>query len=282
MLRCRAARCRTVRPAASRTPAAGRPPHRAASAAERARPVRERQRSPAEFERGEELRGLRRSDPADLRQIGGSRSHQTVHAAARAQQFVGDAAARPAPRNPLPSTSATSSLSPSAVGPWRSSFSRGRSSGDRSFIVLQRERNAYTSTDVVASIVRRHPRASRSSRPLPAAAILPIRKSSRRRARSTRRAPPAPIGTPPRNTPAADEALKNANVAVEQRDYRLALNDALDSRERAQNAAKLAVDGKAAARSAADQAIDGGERGRRRRGRKAEGRRQRRMRPPAR
>ena len=55
---------------------------------------------------------------------------------------------------------------------------------------------------------------------------------------------------------AAVDALKNANAAVEQRDYRLALNDALDSRERAENAAKLAVDGKAAARSAAERALN--------------------------
>ena len=40
-----------------------------------------------------------------------------------------------------------------------------------------------------------------------------------------------------------------------QRDYRLALNHALDSRERAQNAAKQAADGKAAARVDADRAV---------------------------
>jgi hypothetical protein len=54
---------------------------------------------------------------------------------------------------------------------------------------------------------------------------------------------------------AAVEALKNAHTAVDQRDYRLALNDALDSKERAENAARLAIDGKAAARSAADKAL---------------------------
>jgi Domain of unknown function (DUF4398) len=54
---------------------------------------------------------------------------------------------------------------------------------------------------------------------------------------------------------AAVDALKNAHTAVEQRDYRLALNDALDSKERAENSAKLAVEGKAAARSAADKAL---------------------------
>jgi hypothetical protein len=54
---------------------------------------------------------------------------------------------------------------------------------------------------------------------------------------------------------AAVEALKNARTAVDQRDYRLALNDALDSKERADNSAKLAIEGKAAARSAADKAL---------------------------
>jgi len=54
---------------------------------------------------------------------------------------------------------------------------------------------------------------------------------------------------------AAEEALKNANVAVQQRDYRLALNDALDARERAETAAQQAADAKAAARVASDRAL---------------------------
>lgn len=54
---------------------------------------------------------------------------------------------------------------------------------------------------------------------------------------------------------AATEALKNASVAVEQRDYRLALNHALDGLERAQNAARQAVDRKAVARVNAERAI---------------------------
>ena len=41
---------------------------------------------------------------------------------------------------------------------------------------------------------------------------------------------------------AAEDALKRAHDAVDQRDYRLALNDALDTRERAQTAAKEAVE----------------------------------------
>jgi len=43
------------------------------------------QRPPAEFERGHQLRRLRCADPADARQIGGSRSHQAVHATAGVQ-----------------------------------------------------------------------------------------------------------------------------------------------------------------------------------------------------
>ena len=44
---------------------------------------------------------------------------------------------------------------------------------------------------------------------------------------------------------AANTALKNANDAVQQGDYRLALNHALDGREQAQNAARVAADTKA-------------------------------------
>ena len=54
---------------------------------------------------------------------------------------------------------------------------------------------------------------------------------------------------------AAETALKNATDAVDQRDYRLALNRALDARERAQNAAQEAVTRKAAARADASRAL---------------------------
>jgi hypothetical protein len=55
---------------------------------------------------------------------------------------------------------------------------------------------------------------------------------------------------------AAQTALKKAHDAVADRDYRLALNHALDSREQAQNAAKDAADHKAAARTDADRAVN--------------------------
>jgi Domain of unknown function (DUF4398) len=54
---------------------------------------------------------------------------------------------------------------------------------------------------------------------------------------------------------AAVEALARAEAAVAQRDYRLALSQALDSRERAQNAAKLAASQKAAVRSDAERLL---------------------------
>jgi hypothetical protein len=54
---------------------------------------------------------------------------------------------------------------------------------------------------------------------------------------------------------AAEEALKRAHEAVDQRDYRQALNAALDARERAQTAAKEAVNGKVIARVDADKTL---------------------------
>jgi hypothetical protein len=54
---------------------------------------------------------------------------------------------------------------------------------------------------------------------------------------------------------AAEDALKRAREAVAQRDYRLALNNALDARERAQNASKETADKKAAARTDAEREL---------------------------
>jgi hypothetical protein len=56
---------------------------------------------------------------------------------------------------------------------------------------------------------------------------------------------------------AAQEALKQANDAVVQRDYRLALNHALDARERAQSSAKDATERKAAVKVEAERAMAG-------------------------
>jgi hypothetical protein len=54
---------------------------------------------------------------------------------------------------------------------------------------------------------------------------------------------------------AATDALKRSEAAVAAGDYRLALNHAIDSRERAQSAAKMAVEGRADARGQAERAI---------------------------
>jgi hypothetical protein len=54
---------------------------------------------------------------------------------------------------------------------------------------------------------------------------------------------------------AAEDALKRSHDAVAQRDYRLALNAALDARERAQTATKQAADEKITARLGAERAL---------------------------
>jgi hypothetical protein len=54
---------------------------------------------------------------------------------------------------------------------------------------------------------------------------------------------------------AAEGALARARTAVDERDYRLALNHSLDSRERAQAAATQAANLKAAARTEAERAL---------------------------
>ncbi len=54
---------------------------------------------------------------------------------------------------------------------------------------------------------------------------------------------------------AAQDALKKSEDAVTAGDYRQALSFALDSRERAQTAAKMAVEGRANARGQAERAI---------------------------
>lgn len=53
----------------------------------------------------------------------------------------------------------------------------------------------------------------------------------------------------------AVDALAQADVAVAAKDYRLALSQALDSRERAQNAARSAVDARARARGDAEREL---------------------------
>jgi hypothetical protein len=58
---------------------------------------------------------------------------------------------------------------------------------------------------------------------------------------------------------AAETALRRSHEAVEQRDYRQALNHALDARERAQTSAREAADKKALARGRAERAVTAAE-----------------------
>jgi hypothetical protein len=59
----------------------------------------------------------------------------------------------------------------------------------------------------------------------------------------------------PTELAAATTALKNATDAVDQGDYRLALNHAIDSREQAQNAARVAADTRAKVRGDIERSI---------------------------
>ena len=59
----------------------------------------------------------------------------------------------------------------------------------------------------------------------------------------------------PTELAAANQALKQANDAVTGRDYRLALNYALESREEAQNAARTAADSRAKLRGNVERSI---------------------------
>ena len=162
----------------------------------------------------------------------------------------------PLRRKPLPSTSATSSLSPSArravaqqllARPIvrRQVFHRttGRFSAGK-----RREPRRILSGHVVGAssvpcllvvAVDRRSRRAAIPRQGNAAGAGRDRRGARRRRRSSTR---------PTSSPRRRRRCKKAHDAVAQRDYRLALNYALDSRERAQNAAKDAADHKATAR----------------------------------
>jgi hypothetical protein len=59
----------------------------------------------------------------------------------------------------------------------------------------------------------------------------------------------------PEEYKAAADTLKAANDAVTQRDYRLALNNALDSRDRAQSAARLAAETRARVRGEVERSM---------------------------
>ena len=84
---------------------------------------------------------------------------------------------------------------------------------------------------------------------------LLTRKWIRRRAPSMPRAPPVPNIRGRPNSQPRRKALTQANEAVTARDYRLALNYALESREQAQNAARTAADTRAKLRGDVERSI---------------------------
>ena len=157
------------------------------------------------------------------------------------------ASARALPRRePLPTTIATSSLSPRPAAPSRSSFSRGRSCSGQGF-------HGQAILRLMSRRARRRVCRGTSLFAVSFALAAPRRRPAkwiRRRARSTPHEPQAPIATPPSNTRPPSRRCKSAQDAVAQRDYRLALNYALDSRDRAQRAAKEAASQQAMLRSA--------------------------------
>ena len=141
------------------------------------------------------------------------------------------------PREPLPSTSASSSLSPSADGPSRSSFSRGRSCGATSFIV-------YTQTLMQVRPLRAWVLALLL---LTACGTPPHKEMDQAQGAIDAARAAGAERYAAEEFAAATGSLTLATNAVNQRDYRLALNHALESREHAQNAARQAAETAAAA-----------------------------------
>ena len=96
----------------------------------------------------------------------------------------------------------------------------------------------------------------RRSAPLPRVrGTLPTRRWIRPRARSTPPARPAPTGTRRPSTPPRPTRSRTPTTPSRPRDYRLALNYALESREQAQNAARGAADAKARVRAEVERGI---------------------------
>src|SRR5688572_5406 len=139
------------------------------------------------------------------------------------------------PREPLPSTSASSSLSPSAAALMRASFSRGRSCGATSFIYTQIPMRhwspcATAAAGCLAMLLVTACAAPPNREIADAQQALAAAKAAgaERYASDTYRA--------------ATEAYRLANEAVGTGDYRLALNRALESRDHAQRASRTAED----------------------------------------
>src|SRR4051812_29536358 len=140
------------------------------------------------------------------------------------------------PREPLPTTSASSSWSPSAWAPCWRSFSRGRSSSDRRRIMRVARHRACN-----GRILYRMSRSRRAGcASLVAWSLLfvwgcsgdPPDTEIRRAQTAIDQARAAGAERYARDEfVAAEDSLKQAHDAVTDRDYRLALTRALDSRD---------------------------------------------------
>ncbi len=146
-------------------------------------------------------------------------------------------------RDPLPTTMATSSLSPSPAAPRRSSFSRGRSCTDSVFIsaagAIRPALQDILRLNVASFIAGCRLRCSSVPFLFPSRAPrLRPAKWIRPRGRSTPHGPRAPTASPPSSTRPPSRRSRARRTLSRQRDYRLALNYALDSRDRAQTGRK--------------------------------------------
>ena len=192
-------------------------------------------------------------------------ARQPVQPAVRRQQRVGDAQRVAAPRAAADAPAPPARCRRAPPRHADASFSRGRSSGNRSFILRSSSAPSHGCRRSVAATDRRRLSECRSRALQPRILSRCRRRVAALVARRVRGVTGAACGDPPDKEmqqaqgaidaaraagadqyardefTAAEDALKRAHEAVDQRDYRQALNNALDARERAQTAAKEAV-----------------------------------------
>ena len=212
----------------------------------RLRPAR--QRAPPELESSRDLCRARPADAGDARQPIRRRSRETLKAAMHDQQLVRDAQHPTAPRS-----LADDERDELVVAKRRGAVPQQLLSGP---IVQRQFFHRTTAARILESMPPRLLLSLAFLAALTAACADPPDKEMQQAQAAIDAAKAAGADRyAAADFTAAEEALKEANDAVAQRDYRLALNHALDARERAQTAAKDAVDRKAAARIDSDRAV---------------------------
>ena len=254
---CRAARRRTARPAARRTPASGTPPRRAASrSCSRAPGARVSVRRPSSTA-ASELRRLRPAHAGDRREVVRRRSLQPVQAAARGEQRVGDAervrvpaAAAEHQRDQLVVAERGGAvpqqlLTRPVVGRqiFHLLYPKGTNvPGDRAGRAATRRSRAVYSAHVAGSSRFLGLLVALSLVPAACGGDPPDKEIQQAQPRDRHRAGRRRRSVCAQRVRRRPGALKRAEDAVTERDYRQALNYALDSRERAQTATKEAAD----------------------------------------